>query len=118
MEILSFLDPSTGKRIYAIGPFREKAHASRASAALANASSPASNRPRGPITSKCWAIFDLLSAQAPSLSRSQLIDECERQGIKRSTAATQLSLYRRAQANSLATLNEAIRAAKAAPKAR
>ena len=91
MQVISFIDPASGKTLYCIGPFSEKAQASRAAAGLPNAASPASKRPSGPITKRCWDIFDLL---APSgLSRAQLLAECERQGVLKGTAAAQYSRW-------------------------
>lgn len=97
MEILSFLDPASGKNIYCIGPFREKADASRASAALAKPQASLRKHPKGPITKRCWDIFDLLGQK---LSRSALIAECERQGIVRGTATAQYSRWKMASARS------------------
>lgn len=97
MEILSFI-AADGKKIYAIGPFSEKAQASRAAAALPRICAAPDSRPRGAITRKAWAIFDLLSAKP----RSELIAECERQGINKGTASTQYQKWRRAHAASSA----------------
>ena len=93
MEIISFIDPISKQAIYCIGPFSDKAAASRASASLPNASSPASKRPQGPITKRCWDIFDLLQGK---LDRAGLIAECERQGIIKGTAAAQYSRWMQA----------------------
>lgn len=97
MEIISFIDPISKRAIYAIGPFSDKAAASRASAAIGNQASPASKRPQGPITKRCWDIFDLLSDK---LGRAGLIAECERQGVIRGTAAAQYSRWRAASKRS------------------
>jgi len=97
MEIISFIDQASGKPLYCIGPFRDKAAASRASAGLGNASAPASKRPKGPITKRCWDIFDLLAAKQ---DRAGLIAECERQGIIRGTAVAQYSRWKAASARS------------------
>jgi hypothetical protein len=93
MEILSFLDPSSGKLLYCIGPFSDKAAASRASAGLPNAPASRRKRPQGPITKRCWDIFDLL---ADKQDRGGLIAECERQGILRGTAVAQYSRWKNA----------------------
>lgn len=90
MEIICFLD-SQNQPIYAIGPFREKAQASRAAAGLERISAIEDRKPRGPITRRAWAIFDLLQGQ----SRQALIAECEKQGIKRGTASTQYQLWKK-----------------------
>lgn len=90
MEIISFIDPQSGKTLYCIGPFSEKAAASRASAAIGNQAAQPRKRPQGPITAKCWAIFDMLS---PKLGRAELIKECERQGIAKGTAGAQYSRW-------------------------
>lgn len=90
MEIVSFIDPQSGKLLYCIGPFSDKAAASRASAGLAKIAASPIKRPQGPITKRCWDIFDLLGER---LSRQQLIAECERQGVLRGTAAAQHSRW-------------------------
>lgn len=97
MEIISFIDPSSGKPLYCIGPFSDKAAASRASAGLANASAAPRKRPQGPITKRCWDIFDLLGDK---LARPALIAECERQGIIKGTAVAQYSRWKAASARS------------------
>ncbi len=92
MEILSFIDENGGK-LYAIGPFRDKAHASRASAGLDRISAAPRDLPSGAITGKCWQIFDLLEGQP----RRALIAEASRQGINAGTAATQYQKWRKAR---------------------
>lgn len=84
MEIVSFIGPNN-ERLYCIGPFSDKAQASRASAALDRISASPAAPERGAITRQCWAIFDLLKGKP----RSELIAECSRQGINAGTAATQ-----------------------------
>ena len=93
MEILSFIDPASRKLLYCIGPFSERAAASRASAGIANAPASKRKRPHGPITKRCWDIFDLL---ASNLDRAGLLAECERQGILKGTASAQYSRWRAA----------------------
>jgi hypothetical protein len=95
MEIVSFI-AEDGRKLFAIGPFSEKEQASRAAAGLARLSAAPDHRPRGAITKKAWAIFDLLSAKP----RGELIAECERQGINRGTAATQYQKWLKAQGRS------------------
>jgi len=96
MEVVAFI-AEDGHKLYAIGPFKDKASANaaadRASAGL-NAS-PASmrHRPSGAITGRAWAIFDLLQGKP----RGELIAECERQGIKKGTAGAQYSRWARAR---------------------
>lgn len=94
MEIVYFIDPQ-GNKLYAIGPFREKAHASRAAAGLERISAIPQYQGRGSITKRAWAIFNLLSGK----SRTELIAECERQGINKGTAATQYQRWKKAAAN-------------------
>ncbi len=96
MEILSFIDEHGGK-LYAIGPFREKGEASRASAGLDRISAAPRDLPSGAITGKCWAIYDLLRGKA----RAELIAEAARQGINAGTAATQYQRWRKARGLSL-----------------
>lgn len=98
MEIISFLD-AQGHKLYAIGPFSEKAQASRASAGLERISASLRKPERGSITKRCWAIFDLLSGKP----RLELIAEAERQGINKGTAATQYQRWRKAHGPSLAS---------------
>lgn len=95
MEIVSFIDPASGSKLYCIGPFSERAQASRAAAGIERASSPASRKPEGSITKRARAIFDLLGA---GKSRRELIAECERQGINKGTAATQYQKWKKAGA--------------------
>lgn len=97
MEILSFIDPKSGSKLYCIGPFSEKAAASRASAALAKPQASLRKRPQGPITKRCWDIFDLLGRK---LDRSALIAECGRQGIIKGTAVAQYSRWKQASLSS------------------
>ena len=92
MEIISFIGPNNEK-LYCIGPFSEKAQASRAAAGLERIAAHHQQPARGAITRQCWAIFDLLKDQP----RSQLIAECARQGINEGTAATQYQRWRKAQ---------------------
>lgn len=93
MEIVSFVDPQ-GNKLYCIGPFREKAAASRASAALDRISAAPRDKPSGSITGRCWAIYDLLEGKP----RSALLAEAARQGINTGTAATQYQKWRKARA--------------------
>jgi len=97
MEIISFIDPKSGKHLYCIGPFSDKAAASRASAGLANAAAAPRKRPQGQITKRCWDIFDLLGDK---LARGALIAECERQGVIKGTAVAQYSRWKAASARS------------------
>ena len=90
MEIVSFIGEN-GRKLYAIGPFSDKAQASRAAAGIAKISASPRKRPHGPITGRCWDIFDLMGAK---LDRSGLIAECERQGINRGTAAAQYGRWK------------------------
>jgi hypothetical protein len=94
MEVVSFIDPQ-GNKLYCIGPFRERSHASRAAAALPRISAQGRERPKGAITARAWAIFDLLGSDQP---RAALLQECERQGINKGTAATQYQKWRKASA--------------------
>lgn len=98
MEIISFLD-AKGHKLYAIGPFSEKAQASRAAAGLERISAIPQKGQRGAITKRCWAIFDLLAGK----SRQELIAEAKRQGINEGTAATQYQRWRRAHGQELAS---------------
>jgi hypothetical protein len=91
MEVVTFLDPQ-GNKLYCIGPFREKAQASRAAAGLDRFSAAPDDRPRGAITARCWAIFDLLSNRP----RHELIAEAAKQGINAGTAATQYQRWKKA----------------------
>lgn len=93
MEIISFLD-AKGHKLYAIGPFSEKAQASRAAAGLERISAIPQKGERGAITKRCWAIFDLLKGKP----RLELIAEAKRQGINEGTAATQYQRWRKAHA--------------------
>ena len=95
MEIISFIDQASGRTLYCIGPFSDRAAASRASAGLGNAAAAPLKRPHGPITKRCWDIFDLLGAK---LGRAALLAECERQGISKGTAAAQYSRWKAAHA--------------------
>lgn len=92
MEVVTFIDPGNGAKLYCIGPFRDKAQASRAAAGLERISAAPDDRPRGAITQRCWAIFELLKAP-----RAALIAECARQGINAGTAATQYQRWKKAQ---------------------
>jgi hypothetical protein len=92
MEIVSFLDPQGGK-LYCIGPFRDRAQASRAAAGLDRISANERDRPHGAITGRCWAIYDLLAGKP----RHELIAEAAKQGIKASTAATQYQRWKKAR---------------------
>lgn len=100
MEILSFIDPSSGKSLYMIGPFADKQEAMSASASLSQPSAQpqplahAAKRPNGPITKRCWDIFDLLS---DSQDKPALIAACEKQGILRGTAIAQYSRWKAAK---------------------
>lgn len=95
MEVVSFIDPQ-GNKLYCVGPFREKAQASRAAAGLERISAAPERRAKGSITARCRAIFDLLGA---GKSRQELISECERQGVNRGTAATQYQRWKKASAH-------------------
>jgi hypothetical protein len=92
MEVLSFIDEKGGK-LYAIGPFRDKADASRASAGLDRISAAPRDLPSGAITGRCWQIYDLLQGKP----RHELIAEASRQGINAGTAATQYQRWRKAR---------------------
>lgn len=93
MEIVTFLDPQSGGKLYCIGPFRDKAQASRAAAGLERISAAPDERPRGEITARCWAIFDLLKGKP----RAELLAECGRQHINAGTAATQYQRWKKAR---------------------
>lgn len=97
MEVVSFLDPH-GDKLYCIGPFREKAQASRAAAGLERISANERDKPRGAITNRCWQIFDLLEGKP----RAELIAEAARQGINPGTAATQYQRWRKARMTGVA----------------
>lgn len=92
MEIVSFIDQD-GHKLYCIGPFREKAQASRAAAGLERISAIPRDKPKGAITGRAWAIFDLLAGKP----RKDLLEECKRQGIQAGTAATQYQKWRKAR---------------------
>jgi hypothetical protein len=92
MEIVSFIDEH-GDKLYCIGPFREKAQASRAAAGLDRISANERPRPQGKITARCWAIFDLLQGKP----RHELIAEASKQGINSGTAATQYQKWRKSK---------------------
>lgn len=94
MEIVSFIDEQ-GTKLYCIGPFRERAHASRAAAGLARISANERDKPRGAITARCWAIFELLRGKP----RRELIAEAAKQGINPGTAATQYQKWHKASAS-------------------
>lgn len=94
MEVVSFIDQN-GHKLYCIGPFREKAAASRAAAGLERISAYEGDRPHGAITGKAWAIFDLLQGKP----RHELIAEAAKQGIKASTAATQYQRWKKARSS-------------------
>lgn len=91
MEVISFIDEQ-GNKLYCIGPFRERAQASRAAAGLPRISAAIREPHAGSITRRCIAIFDLLKGR----SRADLIAECERQGIKKGTASTQYQRWKKA----------------------
>lgn len=93
MEVVSFIDPQ-GQKLYCIGPFRERAQASRAAAGLDRISAYEGDRPHGPITGRCWAIYDLLQGKP----RHELIAEAAKQGINAGTAATQYQRWRKSRA--------------------
>ena|ERR1700748_727039 len=46
------------------------------------------------IIKRMHAIFGLMKKAYPAATRKDLLDECVRQGLKRSTAATQYNLWR------------------------
>jgi hypothetical protein len=91
MEVVTFLDPH-GSKLYCIGPFRDKAQASRAAAGVERISASPDDRPRGAITARCWHIYDLLAGKP----RAALIAEACRQGINSGTAATQYQRWKKA----------------------
>jgi hypothetical protein len=93
MEVVSFIDPH-GNKLYCIGPFSERAQASRAAAGLERISAIERDRPKGAITGRCWAIFDLLAGKP----RHELIAEAAKQGINAGTAATQYQRWHKSRA--------------------
>ena len=100
MEVVTFLDPH-GDKLYCIGPFRDKAQASRAAAGVERISAAPDNRPKGAITNRCWAIYDLLEGKP----RAILIAEAARQGINSGTAATQYQRWKKARASGLTVVH-------------
>lgn len=49
------------------------------------------------ITHKVWAICDILRKANPKITRKGILEECVRQGIQASTAATQYQRWRKAR---------------------
>lgn len=98
MEVVTFLDPH-GEKLYCIGPFRDKAQASRAASGIERITAAPDNRPRGSITHRCWAIYDLLRGKP----RAALIAEAARQGINSGTAATQYQRWKKAHESGVAS---------------
>jgi len=105
MEVVTFLDPN-GNKLYCVGPFRDRAHASRAAAGVERAQAQPQEKPRGSITNRCWQIFELLAGKP----RAELIAECARQGINAGTAATQYQRWRKAKLSGNARALASVRA--------